>query len=591
MIESRSARRVRRALVIGLCAAPCAAAAFTPPPLAAQTTNYDFPFDWPFRGRQRPAVTASRGMVVSTSGLASDVGAEILRRGGNAVDAAVATAFALAVVHPEAGNIGGGGFLVVRLASGEIAALDFRERAPITATRDMFLDATGAVTQTSVTGHLAAGVPGSVAGLHAAWQRYGSLPWETILGPAIELAERGFVVDERFHRNLVEAKARLLQFPSTAEGFLTGGEPPAIGATFRQRDLAETLRLIAQQGPDAFYRGRIADLIVQEMRRGGGIIRHDDLARYEAKWRDPIVFDYRGYRVLSAPPPSSGGVTLALILNILEGYDLARLGWHTPESIHLFVEAFRRAFADRNYYLGDPDYVDMPIAGLTSDAYAEELRATISRNRASNSEDVSRVLRVGEGMHTTHLSVVDSAGNAVALSTTVNSFYGSGVVVAGAGFFLNNEMDDFSARPGAPNLYGLVQGEANAIEPGKRMLSAMTPTVVLDPAGRLFLVAGTPGGGTIITQMAQILTNVIDYRMDLRTAVDAPRFHHQLFPDEIRYERGGLDGLTIGALSSTGHRLRESEEYLGDVNAILILPDGTRLGAADERRGGEAIGT
>lgn len=557
---------------------------------SGQVSRYPFPFDWPFRGLRRPAVLAPRAMVVTTSGLASEVGVQILRSGGNAVDAAVATAFALAVVNPEAGNLGGGGFIVIRMASGESAALDFRERAPMAATRDLYLDPTSGGSGAAVTGHLAVAVPGSVAGLHAAWRRYGTLRWEDVLAPAIALAQNGFVVDPRLRQSLAERKDRLIQFPSTAAAFFPRGEAPRVGSTLRQPDLAETLRLIARQGPDAFYRGRIADLIVQEMRQGGGLITHSDLALYEARWRDPIAFEYRGYRVITPAPPSSGGVTLAEILNILEGYDLARLGWHTPESIHLFVEAFRRAYADRNYYLGDPDFVDPPIDRLTSEGYAAELRTTISMNRASSSEDFNRVPRVSEGGQTTHLSVVDAAGNAVSLTTTINFLYGSGVVVSGAGFFLNNSMDDFSVQPGAPNQYGLVEGEANALEPGKRMLSTQTPAIVLAPDGRLSLVAGAPGGATIITQMAQILTNVIDYGMELRAAVDAPRFHHQLFPDEIRYERNGLDAMTISALTAMGHRLQPFDRYIGDVNAILIRPDGTRVGAADERRGGEAVG-
>ena len=549
-----------------------------------------FPFDWPFRGMKQPAVMAPNGMVVSSSGLASDVGVEMMRRGGNAVDAAVATAFALAVTYPEAGNLGGGGFLVVRLASGETASLDFREKAPLLATRDMFIGADGRVTDDAVTGHRASGVPGSVAGLHAAWRRYGRLSWEDVLAPAIRLAEGGFFVDERLHRTLAERQGRLTRFASTVEVFFSNGAPPAVGSLFRQPALAETLRLLARNGPDAFYRGRIADWIVQEMQRGGGWITHQDLALYEAKWRDPIVSNYRGHTVIGMPPPSSGGVTLAEILNLLEGYDLGRLGWHSPEALHLFVEVFRRAYADRNYYLGDPDFVEMPIERLTSDAYATDLRATISRNRASSSDDFNRVPRVNEGNHTTHLSVVDAEGNAASLTTTINSLYGSGVVVRGGGFFLNNEMDDFSARPGAPNQFGLVQGEANAIEPGKRMLSAMTPVIVTAPDGRLLLVAGTRGGSTIITQMAQVVSHVVDYGMDLRTAVDAPRIHHQLFPDQTYYERGGLDPVTRSALVAMGHTLTPADGYYGEVQAIGVRPDGTRVGVADERMVGEAVG-
>ena len=551
--------------------------------------------DWPFASDTAP-VRAEHGMVVSTDGSASEVGVGILRAGGNAVDAAVAVAFALAVVNPEAGNIGGGGFMLLRLADGRAAALDFRERAPRAASRDMYLDANGQLTDGSVEGHRAVGVPGTVAGLWEAHRRYGSLPWADLVAPAISLAE-GLVIRERLARSLAMIGTKLNDFPVTARIFLPAGRVLAVGDTLVQRDLAETLRRIQRDGRDGFYAGRTADLFAAEMRRGGGLITREDLAGYRPAWREPIRFTYRGDTVLSMPPSSSGGVTLAMIAGILEGYDLGKLRWHSPRHIHLLTEAFRRAYADRNASLGDPDVVTMPLARLASREYAAERRATISLGRATPSREVGPGARTpAENPHTTHFSVVDSAGNAVAVTTTINSFYGIRAVVDGAGFLLNNEMDDFSAKPGAPNQFGLVQGEANAIAPGKRPLSAMTPTIVLTREGRLRLVLGSPGGSTIITNVFQNLSNVLDFGMGVQRAVSAPRIHHQHLPDEIGYEPGSLTAETIAALQAMGHavKVRGSPDaaypYIGDIQAILVRPDGVREGASDPRRGGAAIG-
>jgi len=553
------------------------------------------PADWPFLADTTP-VRAEHGMVVSTDGYASEVGVGILRAGGNAVDAAVATAFALAVVNPEAGNIGGGGFLLLRLADGRAAALDFRERAPRAASRDMYLDANGQLTNASVEGHRAVGVPGTVAGLWEAHLRYGSLPWADLVAPAIRLAE-GLVVRERLARSLAMIDTALNDFPATARIFLPAGRVLGVGDTLVQRDLAETLRRIQRTGRDGFYTGRTADLFAAEMRRGGGLINREDLAAYQPAWREPIRFTYRGDTVLSMPPSSSGGVTLALVAGILEGYDLGKLQWHSARHLHLLVEAFRRAYADRNAVLGDPDFVAMPLARLASPAYAAERRATISLDRATPSREVGPgVGAPAEQPHTTHFSVVDSAGNAVAVTTTINSFYGIRAVVEGAGFLLNNEMDDFSAKPGAPNQFGLVQGEPNAIAPGKRPLSAMTPTIVLTPEGRLRLVLGSPGGSTIITNVFQNLSNVLDFGMGVQRAVGVPRIHHQHLPDEIGYEPGSLTAETLAALQAMGHtvKVRGSPDaaypYIGDIQAILVRPDGVREGARDPRRGGAAIG-
>jgi gamma-glutamyltranspeptidase/glutathione hydrolase len=531
-------------------------------------------------------------MVVTTDELASEVGLRVLRSGGNAVDAAVAVQFALAVVNPEAGNIGGGGFMVLRTADGNAAALDFREKAPLAATRDMFLDAAGNLTDESVVGHLAAGVPGSVAGMWAAHERFGSLPWPDLVEPAVALAE-GFEVRPRFLGSLGTSMIEALSaYGASARQFLPrDGQPPEVGDTLRQADLAATLRRIRDHGPQDFYAGRTAELIVAEMQRGGGIITLDDLASYQAQWREPISFPYRGHTVISMPPSSSGGATMAEMAGILERWDLGSMTWHGPEMIHLYAEAWKRAYADRNHYLADPDFVDMPLERMTSAAYAAERAATISQAAATPSAEVAPGLgpASSEGDNTTHFSIVDGEGNAVAVTTTINSFYGSKVTVAGAGFVLNNEMDDFAAKPGTPNQFGLVQGENNAIEPGKRMLSAMTPTVVLAPDGSLLMVTGTPGGATIITTVFQTISNVLDYGMNVVQAVSAPRVHHQHLPDQIYYEEDGLDDATVAALEALGHTLVERGGISGDVQMILMA-DGVMTAWSDPRRGGKALG-
>ena len=529
-------------------------------------------------------------MVVSTDSLASAAGLEILRAGGNSIDAAIAVQFALAVVNPVAGNIGGGGFLVARMSDDTRIALDFREAAPAGASKDMYLDERGQVTDASLIGHLAAGVPGSVRGMEVAHDRFGTLPWSRLLEPAIRLAEAGFRIETRHHEDLRWAREPLSRFPASAAVFLPGGEAPAVGSIFRQPDLARTLQTISDRGAAGFYEGWVSDSIAAEMRRGGGLITKEDLAGYRAVWRDPIEIDYRGWTLISMPPPSSGGVTMGQILNIVESWELGAsdLAWHSPLAIHLAVEAMRRAYADRNFYLGDPDFVSMPIERLLSQAYADSLARTIDPRRASRSETFNRVPL--ESPQTTHFSIIDEAGNAVAVTTTLNGGFGSYVVVRGAGFLLNNEMDDFTSKPGVPNAYGLVQGEANAIAPGKRMLSAMTPTVVINPEGRTELITGTPGGSTIITTIFQIVSNHIDFGLPVRTSVDAPRFHHQNLPDEIRFENGGLRLETVEALRGMGHAVRERNGISGDVESIWIAPDGTRYGAADRRRDGAALG-
>ncbi|MEP6687485.1 MAG: gamma-glutamyltransferase [Gemmatimonadales bacterium] len=538
---------------------------------------------WKYAGRARLAEGA-RAMVVAGSPIASQVGREILQQGGNAVDAGVAVGFAMAVVHPEAGNLGGGGFMVIRQADGSVQTLDYRETAPAQAARDMYLDSLGQPTDQSLTGHLAAGVPGAVAGLTEAHHRFGRLPFATVIAPAIALARDGFLVDEYRSESIASDSARLASFPASRASFLPNGAPPLPGTTLRQPDLAHTLEAIRDRGAEGFYRGPIADLIVAEMERGGGLISHADLAAYRAIWRDPIALSYRGYTIYSMPPASSGGVTMGEILNIMEGYDpLPPFG--SPALVHLEAEAMRRAFTDRNTYLGDPAFVRNPTDRLLSKSYAADLRKGIGE-RASETPAYTPGPRTGTS--TTHYSVVDSDGNAVSCTTTLNDSYGSAVTVTGAGFLLNDEMDDFATAPGKPNMYGLVQGEANAIAPGKRMLSAMTPSIVLDPQGRLLLVVGTPGGPRIITMVYHVISNVIDHRMPLPEAVVAPRMHHQGLPDTLRVEPDGFTPATLDSLRARGHAIGAGG-YWGDVEAIIRTAGGWQ-GVSDPRRGGEGAG-
>ncbi len=544
--------------------------------------------DWPLAQRAS-AVAGAHAIVVTSHALASEVGVDVLRRGGNAVDAAVAVGFALAVVHPVAGNIGGGGFMVIRMRDGTVRALDFREVAPSHASRDMYVDSGGNVTAASLTGHLSVGVPGSVAGMFEAHRKFGRLPWKNLLAPAITLAREGYPLDLSRSRQIALEAERLARFPASRAQFLVNGEAAAPGTQFVQPDLARTLELIADSGPKVFYRGSIAGLIVQEMQRGGGLITTEDLAHYRAKWRNPIEIAYRGYTVYTMPPPSGGGVTLAEILNVTEGFSpLPTFGSATL--LHLQTEAMRRAYRDRNAYLGDPDFVDMPLKRLLSKSYAAELRAAIDAHHATPTPPFggggggARF----EGPETTHYSIVDAEGDAVACTTTLNNDFGSAVTVTGAGFLLNDEMDDFSSAPGKPNLFGLVQGEANAIAPRKRMLSAMTPSIVLDPSGRLFLVLGSPGGSRITTAVYQVLSNLVDQGMPLADAVAAPRLHHQALPDAIYVERGGFLRSSLDSLEAMGHKV-EVWGYKTEVNAIARTAAGW-VGVADPRRGGGAAG-
>ena len=535
------------------------------------------PEAWPFP-LDVPAAEGEHGMVVADQPLATEAGLSVLRDGGNAVDAAVATAFALAAVLPSAGNIGGGGFMVAHI-DGQSYALDFRETAPAAGSRDMYLDAKRETGDRSVTGHLAAGVPGSVAGLWAAHEKLGSKPWADLVQPAIRLAEDGFVVDD-YAATVIKAEAeRLARFPASAALYVPGGMPLTSGARLKNPDLARTLRRIAEHGREGFYKGETADLILAEMKRGKGVITARDLEGYEPKWRAPITFQYRGHEVISMPPPSSGGLALALIAGQLSAYDLGSLGWHTAKSVHVMAESMRRAFAVRNAVLGDPDFVTFDQAELLSPAFSARLRASISPDKATPSSEISGHVAPVESRQTTHFSVADARGNALALTTTINGWYGSAVTVAGAGFLLNNEMDDFAAKPGTPNMYGLVQGEANAIAPGKRMLSAMTPTIVLDTDRTPMLVTGASGGPFIITTVFQALSNRLDYGLGVSALMRAPRMHHQHLPDSLRLEKDGFDQAEVSALQHLGHEVR-----------LFERPDDGSIGATIERRAGRWYG-
>lgn len=558
------------------------------PPLAAQTTAAGIAAEWPMTGRSIVA-EAPRAMVVSGHPIASTVGRDVLQRGGNAVDATVAVAFALAVVHPEAGNIGGGGFLLYRRTAGPVYALDFREIAPRASTPEMYVGPDGRNTGKSHTGHLASGVPGSVAGLVEVHRRFGKLPWKSLVEPAIRLARDGFIIDAYRSRSIARDTARLKLFDASLAQFLPGGMAPVPGTTFRQPDLARTLEAIRDRRAAGFYRGWVADSIVAEMQRGDGLITHRDLRAYRPVWRYALKFSYRGYTIYGMPPVSSGGVTLAMILNTMESYrPLPPFG--SAALLHREAEAMRRAYITRNANLGDPAFVTNPVARLLSKSFGKKLHRLIDTARATPTPQAVTALH--EGPSTTHFSVVDAGGNAVSLTTTINSLYGNAVTVRGAGFLLNDEMDDFTTVPGAANLWGSVDGRANVIAPGKRMLSSMAPTIALDPRGKLYLVVGSPGGTTIITTVYHILSNVIDHGMSLADAAAAPRMFHQARPDSIQFERDsgrvGVPDATVAELIQLGHGIR-FRDYMGDVEAIIRTPTGWQ-GVSDPRRGGGGAG-
>jgi gamma-glutamyltranspeptidase/glutathione hydrolase len=584
------------------------------------TRQYSQAMPYPDRGK--------RGMVVSAHPLASETGLHILKKGGNAVDAAVSTTLAISVVEPFSAGIGGGGFLLLRLGrTGEVKALDFRERAPLKATRNLYLDAQGKVRpNASTSGYLAVAVPGTVAGLYEVHRRYGKLAWKEVVAPSIRLARDGFSVSRR----LSEAIARqttLRQNPAAQQIFAPNGNPLEPGGILIQKDLAQTLQEIAQN-PQSFYTGKIGAAIARDMAANGGLITLEDLKRYRPIWRDPVCGPFRIYQVCSMPPPSSGGILLLQMLNMIADTDLKAMGWHHPDALHLLVEAMKMAYADRATYLGDPDFTNVPVQALISPTYARQRRQEIDWQKARPSSQVkpgnpaqlqnpllpiglpgqhpsgfhlairpstpplpnfaSGVFPIRESPETSHLSVVDQEGNAVSLTFTVNLGFGAGVVVPGAGIVLNNEMDDFAIAPDVPNAFGLVGGEANAIAPGKTPLSSMTPTIVTEN-GRLRVVVGAPGGSTIITTVLQILLNVLVYEMDARPAIAAPRLHHQWFPDQLRMERWGFDYLTLAELRRRGHELSENAPW-GNAQAIVHTSNGWLEGATDPRGEGAAYG-
>jgi gamma-glutamyltranspeptidase/glutathione hydrolase len=526
---------------------------------------------------------ARRGMVASQNALASDVGVKALADGGTAVDAAVATAFALAVTHPSAGNLGGGGFLLYRSASGDAEAFDFREKAPAAASATMFLRNGKYDAALHHDSYLAVGVPGTVAGLHLAWKDNGRLPWHRLVEPAIALARDGFVVTDAFARELKDVLPEMKKYPASMAQFSRNGVPYEAGDILRQADLARTLERIAEKGPPGFYGGETAERIEAEMKRGGGLITRADLKAYEARKRVPVRGTYRGYEILSMPPPSSGGVALIEMLNLLEGWDLRATGFLSAATVHRVTESMRRAYADRARYLGDPDFGDgIPVERLLSKDYAGRLRRTIRDDRASSSSPSSFEWGT-ESVETTHLSVVDAERNAVSLTYTLEDGYGSKIVVPGAGFLLNNEMGDFNAGPGLTTQDGLIGTDPNLVAPQKRMLSSMTPTI-LSKEGKLFMVIGTPGGRRIINTVLQVILDVVDFGMNIQEAVDAPRFHHQWLPDEINYETRGLSPDTVALLRGRGHALREGWPWPSIPQGIVVNPvDGILEGGSDRR--------
>ncbi|WP_138989950.1 gamma-glutamyltransferase [Larkinella sp. C7] len=540
----------------------------------------------------RQAVTGRNGMVASAHPVASRVGVDILKAGGNAVDAAVAVQFALAVVYPGAGNIGGGGFMVFRDKAGQAYTLDYREKGPEKAHKDMYLDsARNVIPRLSITGHLASGVPGSVAGMVEAHRRFGRLTWAQVLQPAIDLAEKGVALTEREALGLNRTKKSFLQVNPDKRYFMKADTTDwKTGELLIQKDLAQTLRRIQQEGRAGFYEGETARLLVAEMQRGGGIITENDLKSYQAVWRDPLVGTFRNYKIITMPPTSSGGVALLQLLRLVEPYPLRRWGWNSDSTVQVMIEAERRVYADRAKFLGDPDFVKVPVTQLIDQDYLKTRWSDFTFAKATDSKNVKGGVLPGyESLETTHFSVVDQEGNAVSITTTLNGGYGSRVVVGGAGFLMNNEMDDFSVKPGVPNMFGLIGNQANAIAPGKRMLSSMTPTIV-EQDGKLYMVVGTPGGSTIITSVYQTILNVLEHGMTMQQSVNALKFHHQWLPDNTIFENGAFSEETIQKLQARGYKLEQLTNSLGRMDCILRRPDGTLEGASDPRADNTSVG-
>ncbi len=538
-----------------------------------------FSSEKPFLYDISKSIVADSAVVSTAHPLATQVGLDILRQGGNAVDASIAVQFALAVCYPGAGNIGGGGFMIYRASNGDVTSLDYREKAPLAAHKDMYLDSLGnPIVEKSLYGHLAAGVPGTVDGMAKAFEKYSQLKdWAALIQPAIELADKGFQLTEREANNLNKKQEYFIKNNLNTTAFHKNNWK--VGDLLVQKQLAQTLKTVRDKGRDGFYKGWVADAIISEMKRGGGIISHSDLENYEAQWRVPVSFHYRGHKVISMPPPSSGGVALAQLLQMVEPYDLKAMGFQSAAAVHLMVEAERRVYADRSQYLGDADFYPVPVEKLLDSAYIQGRMIDFNPRLASVSDSIT--YGQIESEETTHYSIVDRYGNAVSMTTTLNGNYGAYTVVEGAGFILNNEMDDFSVKPGTPNLYGLVGAEANRIEPNKRMLSSMTPTI-LEKNGELFMVVGTPGGSTIITSVFQTIVNVIDFEMSADKAVQSPRFHHQWKPDELFVESDAIPSNVRSILEAIGHKIKEREP-IGRVEAIVRTPQGKWHGAADIR--------